>query len=359
MYDPHKTDDNELFLSEEYEYDERGYPIKRTYYEADGRVGTQEYKYNEQGYLISGPGINDIPATEEYPCIEYEYNEQGYLIKMSSSVTSDTMQPFEYDNQGKLIRSSTDIRLLYLTNIADIAGIAKLIKINPEEDVRAVNFVEDCEYRMRQELSYAHSIGLPLYEGREFEYDENGNLIKIYDDSDGMQKPIYEYEYDENGNLKGAVERSGDRLLAEYNAQGMIIKETQYYGNGEPEEWREYEYDGRGNLIRYRCDDAYGDINGDVWDQREYEYDEKGMLTKVIESSNYEEPRITREYEHEYDEQGNPIKVIRYIIRDSSANREPAGWYECEYDKQGNLIKSKVYNNNDGNLWEQAEYEYY
>lgn len=205
---------------------------------------------------------------------------------------------------------------------------------------------------LRKEWIYA--AGGELFSHREYEYDENGNMVvQIEFEADGSEKYRILHTYGEDGLLLKTVKTdSGRRLRSqnsyayEYDADGRTTREITYKENGDVKSTREYTYDARGNLVLSSFSD------GTLSWQTQYEYDEHGNQTKYSRDGKttfytYDESgnRIEEAY---YDEDGglNSRSVYEYtsdglLQKETSYDADGAlNWqYENKYDGHGNLIE--------------------
>ncbi len=183
---------------------------------------------------------------------------------------------------------------------------------------------------------------------------------------DGAEEII---RYDENGNeIYHKV--LGEEIWATYNELGKITSQRSLKNTGK-EYWSKYEYDEKGNEIRF--EDSDGNL-------RETRYDEKGLIVyskdngkeyfyqhdedgkKMVCEDVNKTQKITTHYDkndnliyskvqeketwNTYDEFGN---VIKEHSKDIEGNEY---WAEREYDEKGNLTKFR------DSLGEEAWYEY-
>ena len=86
-----------------------------------------------------------------------------------------------------------------------------------------------------------------------YEYDANGNVIKRSDYNPGGTLDFYHtYEYDANGNKikTSRYNADGSYSIHEYDANGNKIKRSDYNPDGTLKEYAIYEYDANGNKIK-------------------------------------------------------------------------------------------------------------
>ncbi len=163
------------------------------------------------------------------------------------------------------------------------------------------------------------------------EYDANGNLIKVTDfGSNRVIQSITQMSYDEDNNLLtkdiyfSGAEKPKTSIKYTYDENGWLIKElrTDRNSNGISfNEIFEYFYDSHGNVVERRTTNYFGFEAVDVV-RYVLKYDENGRL---IEKYNEEEPEYVTYYAY-YD--------------DGTLKKEESDSWLKEYDENGNIIKS-------------------
>ena len=276
-------DENELSYWSEFAYGENGNIIDCKRYYADGELFSEEI-YNENGERISSVDFSEGKEDRKSLCT---YDQNGNCIKTESYWT---------DKEGEL-------KLSYVYEYTYDENDMKIKKKTSSYDVESgtAEYSKECDYT----------------------YDEDGNILS-------------EYSYD--------IEISEKQLSGWtnylYNTQGDVIEEQSYAQDGSVSyiERYEYDYDGKGNNIRYRCLD---DSNGWVWDDVERKYDENGNLIEEIfydENGNIES-RYVKEYEtiqvdkQDSDEKDEPKTVV------SISDEEKLEFMKKLYDS----MKNKAY----------------
>ncbi len=154
--------------------------------------------------------------------------------------------------------------------------------------------------------------GKELYATREFEYNSRGSLLKTSVTSGRRRgKPMTtEWEYAENGD---------------------VIKQTQVHLDGECE-IREYTYDSRRNKIK----EVF--TRGDNKNIDEFTYNEDDMLVKRV-STDQDDNVKTEERFYDSDK-----RLVKEVFTDFDGNIQA---YEYTYDAAGNMIK-RVVSDGDG-----------
>lgn len=215
---------------------------------------------------------------------------------------------------------------------------------------------------------------------REYEYDENGNLVVQTDYKAGEKEFCQTNAYNEQNLLIRSetvfdqYPEAGSSATYEYNAQGRLIKKCTFDYRGRPKNEIVYEYDELGRTAKVQDKNSiatytYGendsciileeDIKG-AWNQKsEHIYDAKGNETNL---RNYDGDVISTERIYEYDEKNRPVKMIVYSYGEEIAyttweypddyhavwtthqQGEMVGSGTDEYDEFGELIKEIAYN---------------
>ncbi len=201
-----------------------------------------------------------------------------------------------------------------------------------------------------------------------------------YYNSDGSVISQETYEYDENGNLIKYVLPSGYWEEYEYDASGLMTKQTRYVTDGSVWWWDDFEYDTYGNVSKVIESMDYDseiitfetlyentyDTNGwlIVADARysctEYEYDSDGNLVSTFYHST-ENSQDDFALISEYDSYGELIRETQYwsyVLSDY--NLEDLDYiheFVYERDLNGNIIKVTQYDT-DGSVGEWFEYTY-
>lgn len=179
----------------------------------------------------------------------------------------------------------------------------------------------------------------------EFEYDENGNIVKQIAIING-EVSTYTYVYNEIGLYDYAhyVGADGSECTYDYtyNEKGYRITET-YSDSYENSYVCSFTYDDNGNLTRmaYEVGDEVHSL--DIT----YTFDEKDNLTKKV--CNYSDG-VEEILEYTYDEKGREIKCVFEAYDDSVST------FDYTYDDNGNLIKT-VCTDSDG-VRQSADYDY-
>ncbi|MCD7818784.1 MAG: hypothetical protein LUH07_07005 [Lachnospiraceae bacterium] len=166
------------------------------------------------------------------------------------------------------------------------------------------------------------------------EYDDNENLTGMeygycYTDETELYEAVY--EYDDNKNLLNIYSCASSGEVAsytefEYDEEGTLIKETWYDSNADEsaEYIIEYEYDENGNCIQRLFYESGYEVPYEYY----YEYDEDGHLIRSSKNGG------SADYTYTYDENGNLVSITGSSSADNTV---------YEYDSAGNLIRSISY----------------
>ena len=164
-----------------------------------------------------------------------------------------------------------------------------------------------------------HLLSLEHYEYR---YDSNGRLIE-----QEIGNTITQYEYNEQGVLVKATAKSGENTKSvtefTYNEAGLCIREDSLYADGSSY-YTEYTHDSEGRVLRKRsynkADAQY--INSYAY----YEYDEAGKCIKLSKYNGDADDRHSCDYIYESDRviavnyhYGDTVLVTNYVY----------GYYYC------------------------------
>lgn len=235
----------------------------------------------------------------------------------------------------------------------------------------------------RDTLSVHYDGDVPDIEFRTL-YDERGNVLrkeKHYLKSEEEKKSLFIYDWKKeyelkDGKVMGWCEYFEEEMVTkvenEYDDQGRLVCELQYYSEGDSwEEKTVYEYDSRGNLIReckydemcgsnsyptttYQYDNLnrmigkqclwFDDVCKKELDSLTYSYNENGKFKEIIHSSWSFTPwaeegsgdcRLDYIYVYSYDENGLVTQML--------------GWHNGElevveryfYDEMDNLVRKE------------------
>ncbi len=249
--------------------------------------------------------------------LDFKYDDFGNMICSDSfRITKDGIEVFEnaitcgfeYDENGRITKR-IEGESYYNVYIYDSEG--KLLKW---EEWRS----EKTDKKDKNKEPVLVKTEYVFYRD-EFEYDENGNLIKeTYYDTEGNVSQITENAYNSNGKLQSVVIYSGEDIIEKY----------------------ELEYDDNGNLIKFVV------VGTSV---TEYVYNEASVVVESISKSVETDTPIRKD---EYDSAGNIIKTTEY-----DETGKPTSIKEFVYDSFGKITGDSYYDG-EGNVEWESKYEY-
>lgn len=170
--DEYSYDSGNVSMVVKYQYNEAGYCIlSQAQYDGSAEwVPFGEYKYNEKNQLIE--------FDEGFFHYRYEYDEKGQLYKTIELGTTEIHSIHEYDESGRLMKDTRD-------------------------DGYWTEYAYSDQGNLEKKTCYNASGKVYMYEV--YEYDENGNNIKVENyGTEGMNATTL-YEYDEDGNCVSKV----------------------------------------------------------------------------------------------------------------------------------------------------------
>lgn len=257
------TSRGDVYYTYEYQYDENGnVKVLYTEYEYATEIPNYAVEYNEHMKVTRYIEYGYDGRLLRYNT--YEYDADGNEIKV-----------FRYDRDGKFEGGTV--------REYDENGNRTLLEtyFNGDESTPysryEFEYIYDTDGKLLKEMQYSDGVGRLL---AEYEYDAAGNLTKkITYDGAGNVYSVSEYEYDKNGNQ---IKISGDSYV-----------------------YSEWEYDDDGNMLMY--------IEYVIGRKHEYEYDENGHMTReTLYTMTQELPSWYRESTREYDEYGHLIREDEY-----------------------------------------------
>lgn len=279
-------------------YDKNGNLLYSIFKDCDS-IREEKYNYSKEGLLVSSTIEHRFYDDEKYKVLlaetthgeaEYSYDEKGLLVKKTERFTYEdspeddgVMETFYTNNEeGKVL---TEVAKGYFTN-------------TPQD-----NFVAEKNYYYEENGNW----GYTTEKGEVFEfypdgkksivtenrryftwYDREGREIRQQDKEDGIlkyecfisyddfgkKKNVKSFYYDPEGNVTENYERTTER-----DEKGRILHEKSFDSRGDANENYElwFEYDSHGNETFYKkvCP-GYDDYVRNY----EYQYDEKGNVIR-------------------------------------------------------------------------------
>ena len=317
------------------EIDAKGYELGDT---DEERIGTL-YIYNLAGWMlekrepvkISRGAGNDSPGNEsgmdegsrsEASSDKGNRDETGKSRGSSDKVNREIsyrLTTYEYDKNGNLTKEK---RFLDYQSGTSRNGRIHVISYEYDKISRITRITDTTGAELRYTYNSRNaltSIKEKMEEGKwremHYFYRSNGRLERVAEtaDKEGCGKGYAQtrYEYDPEGNVVRITTPSGNEILREYDADGLLVKEEHKENRGDIENCFTYEYDKAGNLTKVT--DVFGVPVS-------YEYDvrnrlismtgKNGGITKLIYDRNSRVERMA--LPKEYNEKGNGAKGYCY-----------------------------------------------
>lgn len=231
------------------------------------------------------------------------------------------------------------------------------------------------------------------------DYDDNGLLLREERfNHDGTRNTLTLNTY--NGqNLTMFEQYDMDDILLqktenEYDEQGRLAVQTNYFGDASDKYTSKYVYDDEGNLLRVeayvngefdyveraftyaggrKTSEIENDENGEALYSNSYQYNEKGEVISYTRDEVQNKDR--RVYEFQYNEGGDRVKDLVYdygmkliakVNRDFDGQHRLLGYVEEDLDNyrevkmeyQGDLVVKNSILDREGKVVSWAEYEY-
>ena len=330
-YDP-KTDDGPGYT---YEYDEVSRLVQIT---APNGTVEKRYVYDLRGNivkLIEANGYQAGDSDETRIGTLYRYNAAGWL--------TEKREPVKWSEEGKLQYRLTEYRYDLSGNLSEER---RYQDFQSEESaggpVLSIFFAYDPDDRLVQvsdstgaavQYSYnSHNqrtmekrkLGEDLYQIFRWKYDPAGRMVEL---SRSMDRPdgsrgfaVSCYDYDKNGNVVKIQTPTGGQVLREYDAVDRLIAETHIDKAAGIHNRTEFAYDKAGNLVEITDNQAR---------RTRVEYDLLNREIRRIEKDG----GVTRSF---YDGNGNLSKVVRPNQYDPQADN--GAGYQYTYDHKGRVL---------------------
>ena len=267
------------------------YNTKMTLHSINRSVRTNYYEYNEYGK----PTL-ELSFFSNYSGVDsfvFEYDDNQNLLRNVHYTNGDVddFLYYTYDEEGRPISQE---RKAYGTNFFEYDDKGNMTKIFTHDKVLR-EYMYDEEGRVLSEIEGDSS--------KIYEYDSQGNCISIILSYGGVTSSAVANQYDENGNLiRQQVTQSNGYSYSfeyEYDKNGNKIKDASYYPAGRFEIFY-FIYDENGNMTEQRMEDQDG-----FYSSYSYEYDSMGNRTKETWNQRSDIKSVTT---YEYDGYGNLIK---------------------------------------------------
>ena len=260
---------------------------------------------------------------------QYDHNARGQIVRVVNPLGDQTL--ITYDTLSGELAS---INTCGLVTRFEYDGLGNLIsRTDADGNVSSGSF----DPGSNRLIAWIQPDG----DRWEYEYDNNGNLIRVIDPIVEMPvDAVVTYAYDSMGNRTRATDRNGNSTEFEYN-QGLVTRKI--VDPGGLDLVTQYEYDSMGRLIRQI--DPIDTVT-------QYEYDFINRITRVITDVG-DDTRFNATTDIEYDANGNRVSMTRpsgtvtrweYDARDLLIGQtEDAGGLDIvtrfEYDDNDNLVR--------------------
>jgi len=245
------------FITYQQLFNEAGKTILTAAWESNGILQNKStYTYDEKGNRIAEEIFLDEENISEH--WTYIYDEEGKLVKKAVEYADGSISSYQ-----KNIEPENTYKWIATDEAGELEG-REISKYNDKE-LLLINIEEDDE-------------GFEMLR-KEFDYDENGNMIAqtIYENEEPSSKEMM--QYDENNNLIQSVRLSPN---------GNKISETKYcYDQNNNLSHRDineeirvaYTYDAKGNQIEVKQSNLQTDLNSSLV---QFKYDEEGQLIEKL-----------------------------------------------------------------------------
>ncbi len=214
-------------------------------------VKTSVSTYNEMGFVLSTTAYN--PKGEEVTTEKFGYDDSGNRTQYErKSMTGAYKKNSQYDDEDNIILES---------GYDGSAAFKTTYKYNSSNKVTEIGY-------------YVENL---LDEKRVYEYKGQTAVVQILHKGKDLKSTV-KLKFNSNGDIleETIISLEGTELekrLLEYNAQGLMTKETKYRG-GELNYTTWYYYDGNNNLVKITEDSK----SKGRYDKKLYKYDSQGRV---------------------------------------------------------------------------------
>ena len=344
-------------------YDENGHMVKGW---QTTEAGTY---YFDPVYGTMAKGLADIDGSRYYFKVTTGAAEKGTVMDLDGH-----SYVFDVEGRGSILKSLTYMNRYANGDI--MAWYESTYDENGNE-LRYTQYNEDGTISWYDEMKYDannNKISMETYkegvlsEAEYYEYDADNNMVKsILCDSNNEVTGTNWMSYDDRNNLISVIHCNGDSATAvswreeyEYDDNGNQIKMSYYYGYAEkPGWWDIYEYDANNTLRKESRYNYSGLIQGT-------EYDERGNKTGDNIKNIYYDETNTREALFYRDGEVSSIELYRYndngdeiLCQYLTGDRQKITfWRAMEYNEYNYPVKKTYYNGSVDNIKYYIDYIY-
>ncbi len=344
-------------------YDENGHMVKGW---QNTEAGTY---YFDPVYGTMAKGLADIDGSRYYFKVTTGAAEKDTVMDLDGH-----SYVFDAEGRGSILKSLTYMNRYANGDI--MAWYESTYDENGNE-LRYTQYNEDGTISWYDEMKYDannNKISMETYkegvlsEAEYYEYDADNNMVKsILCDSNNEVTGTNWMSYDDRNNLISVIHCNGDSATAvswreeyEYDDNGNQIKMSYYYGYAEkPGWWDIYEYDANNTLRKESRYNYSGLIQGTEYDERGNKtgdnikniyYDE----TNTREALFYRDGEVSRIELYRYNDNGDEI-LCQYLTGD---RQKITFWRAMEYNEYNYPVKKTYYNGNVDNIKYYIDYIY-
>ncbi len=289
----------------DYAYSSAGNLLTTTY--ANGT--SESFTYNPLGEAKSFLNANGQP-------IQYTYNAAGQIA--TETFADGSSYTYTYDTKGNLSTATDSTGTTTFTYDPTTQLLTKVAYPNGM-------FLKFTYNAAGQRTSMVDQTGFTV----NYAYDSVGRLYQL---TDGSNKPIVTYTYDANGRLSQKVNANGTYTTYQYDPDGNVLHLVNYISGGTVNSRFDYTYNALG------LETTEATLDG-TWI---YTYDVDGQLIHaVFASTNSSVPN--QDLAYSYDTMGNRITTVingfttAYVTNNMNEYTSVNG-VGYQYDADGNLI---------------------
>lgn len=265
--------------------------------------------------MVRSVSLTQTRSDGNFVWVDY-YDKDGDIIKME----------FFEERDGDTVKSVDEYEYLLDENGNKIKGI-DYNRAMIDGKAEYVSLLKNVKY------SYSAATDSNPRIVKEYEYNENNQLIRMTDSFHAATNSIETYNFEHTDNKVSVsvtnTKNEGptfDKIIMQFNEKGSLV----YY-----EKIQKEEYGGGRSTEIYTYNDANQIVKEDITNENgsfttEYIYDERGNLVSKKEDNSYAE--------YAYDENNNRISIKNYWT-----NGELYSATINEYDSDNNLLVNTFY----------------